>query len=176
MFCVALAYSPTISGPYEVLPGATSDNLWPHSLPKYNPTNSTRNHSWVENPIVAQVRGGWVATWDYVAGGGQESGTELPYLGFSWSSDGIHWPSNQSQLVSVLPDSANAADAETMWTDLVRTPTGLIDRGGGTYELFYAARDTRNTSKPYLNCSGTPSCYWGIGKLTVRITLPGMQV
>jgi hypothetical protein len=144
-FCVALATSKDISGPYEVVAGATGNAMWPRSLPKYNPSNSTRNHSWVENPIIAKVEGGWVATWDYVAGGGQERGAELPYLGFSWSKDGINWPPEQSQLVSVLPEGAPASDP--MWTDLVRTPTGLIDIGDSKYTLFYAARDTRNTTK-----------------------------
>lgn len=170
-FCVMPAQSPAIAGPYEVMPGATPDNMWPHVPAKW-PGNSTQNHSWVENPIFAQVEGGWVATWDYVQGGGQERGTPLPYLGFSWSADGISWPPEQSQLVSVLPSGDSGAE---MWTDLVRTPTGLIHESGSTYTLFYAARDTRNTTKPYLNCTVTPTnapCYWGIGKLTVQIELP----
>ena len=82
-----------------------------------------------------------------------------------------------------------------MWTDLVRTPTGLVrsadrerdvdgnggggDGGEGTmYTLFYAARDTRNASRPFLNCSVTHSsapCFWGIGKLVVRISLPSAK-
>ena len=81
------------------------------------------------------------------------------YLGFSWSSDGLAWPAEHGELVSVEP-----TDGSKIWTDLVRTPTSLIAEDDGTYTIFYAARDTHNASsrtgsatQPYTNCSVPPT-------------------
>ena len=92
-------------------------------------------------------------------GGGEPAGSALPYLGFSWSADGLAWPAEHGELVSVTP-----TDGSKIWTDLVRTPTSLIAEDDGTYTIFYAARDTHNASsrtgnatQPYTNCSVPPT-------------------
>jgi hypothetical protein len=191
LFEVMLAQSRDIAGPFELMAANNSaTQLFPESPAKY-PGNVTTPRAWIENPIVAAVANGFVATWDYVQGGGEKKGTPLPYLGFSWSRDGLSWPANQSALVPVK----TSASAEA-WTDLVRTPTGLLpDPSGkeGRFKLFYAARDTRLVQAPYTNCSVNPhhpriggappppppgwedGCYWGIGSLTVEIALPKLH-
>ena len=194
-FEVGLAQSPRIGGPYELISANNSATpLAPEAPPKY-PPGTSENRSWIENPIVTATPFGFVATWDYVQGGGAQFGSPLPYLGFSWSRDGLSWPANQSALVPVSVGKSASAH----WTDLVRTPTGLIpDPKGkeGRYILFYAARDTRLVEAPYTNCSVKPhpqafhatgtvrspppppppgwddGCYWGMGRLTVDIKLP----
>ena len=115
------------------------------------------------------------------------------YFGFSWSDDGVNWPDTQGELFSVLPPHAKPG---SVWTDLVRTPTSLIEEADGTFTFFYAARDTRGFEPPYVNCSVPPKplphmmldgmvggppppppgwtdgCFWGIGKMTVRLNFP----
>ena len=60
--------------------------------------------SWIENPIVSTLPAGRFATvFDWVQGGGAAYGAPLPYLGFSWSDDGITWPEKNGELISVVP-------------------------------------------------------------------------
>ena len=118
------------------------------------------------------------------------------YFGFSWSKDGVNWPDTQGELFSVLPTHAQPG---SVWTDLVRTPTSLIEEADGSFTFFYAARDTRGFEPPYVNCSVPPKqprmllggavggppppppgwsdgCFWGIGKMTIRLNFPGDAV
>lgn len=53
------------------------------------------------------------------------------YVGFSVSSDGIHWP--RGQKVDVQPGDAN-------WSSDLRTPLCLIPEGNDVYTVVYTAR------------------------------------
>jgi hypothetical protein len=166
MFAVSLAVADTAAGPYVLQPNSNTALIR---------RTQPGNRSWIENPVVSAVtrhahrgdEGQWdgtqqqyyAAMFDWVQGGGQKPGTPLPYLGFSYSTDGINWPDTHGELVSVTP-----ASGATIWTDLVRTPTALIPEEDGTFTLFYAARDTSNASsrtgnatQPYTNCSVEPA-------------------
>ena len=96
MFKVMLATSVNKSGPFVVTNSTWSEETsglfplqpaactWNATQRQPGCTNQTQERSWIENPVVTQVEGGFVAAWDFVQGGGQEAGAPLPYLGFSW--------------------------------------------------------------------------------------------
>lgn len=158
-FAVNIANSASINGPY------TLNASWDTPL-----IRKVNGSSWIENPIVSTLPGGKFATvFDWVQGGGKSYGAPLPYIGFSWSADGITWPEKNGELISVVPNNPKLPH----WTDLVRTPTQLVPittpaaassatasttatNATQTYVLFYAGRDTRKATPPYVNCSVPP--------------------
>lgn len=150
------------AGPYAPMGGVDTTLIDTMRVPH------AKNGSWIENPVVTALdggSGGYVALFDWVNGGGFPHGTPVPYIGLSYSCDGLWWPKEHGELIHVV-------GADPFWTDLVRTPTAAIPEPDGTLTVFYAARDTRYTSPPYLNCSVPRGCFWGIGSIRVKLQLP----
>jgi len=87
-----------------------------------NPLNVEKR--FIENPIVTELRdGSYVAVYD----------TDAPNaIGYSFSSDGIHW--SQGQHLTVQEGSG-------VWASEVRTPLGLIPEGGDSFTLLYTANE-----------------------------------
>jgi hypothetical protein len=97
----------------------------------------------VENPIVTRLASGlYIAVFDALGYSDR--------IGYTVSSDGIHW--SPARYLKLNPGSE--------WTDVVRTPLGLIPEPDGTYTLFY----TGYYQKPGY---GT---YSGLGVLKLNIT------
>jgi hypothetical protein len=78
----------------------------------------------VENPIVTELDdGSYVAVYD----------TDKPdAIGYTFSSDGIHWSPGQHLLVQ---------EGNGVWASEVRTPLGLIAEGNDSFTLFYTANE-----------------------------------
>jgi hypothetical protein len=81
--------------------------------------------SFIENPIVSRlVDGSFIAVYD----------DHRPNsIGYSLSSDGIHWSSGRQLTVQT---------GKGVWASEVRTPLGLIDEGNGSFTLFYSGNET----------------------------------
>lgn len=111
-----------------------------------NPVPLDPNHG-VENPIVTHLAsGGYLAVFDALG--------YTDRIGYTYSTDGVHWsPAQYLQL-----------DASKLWTNVVRTPLGLIPNADGTYTLFYTG---------YYDIAGYGQ-YSGVGKLVVRLDPPIM--
>jgi hypothetical protein len=130
-FGVSLAWSDAIEGPYVVSPPTNTNTT---TLINNSRLAVNSAHAWIENPVVTKIpaaptapitndagggggsaagRGGakYAAMFDWVQGGGEPAGSRLPYLGFSWSSDGKSWPAEHGELVSVVPSTTTAAAA-----------------------------------------------------------------
>lgn len=114
---VGLAEGPALAGPWK-------------RCADMNPLPIERK--FIENPIVVRVGRKCVAIYDsstddmnpnYVADGHN--------VGFSVSSDGIHWP--QGQRIDVQPGKAN-------WSEDIRTPLCLIPEGGNVYTMLYTGK------------------------------------
>ncbi len=113
-------------------------------LPTGNPVPLDPNHG-VENPLVTHLPGvGYFAVFDALG--------YTDRIGYTYSTDGVHWSSAQ---YLQLDDSA-------LWTNVVRTPLGLIPNADGTYTLFYTG---------YYNIPGYGQ-YSGVGKLVVQLDPP----
>ena len=78
----------------------------------------------IENPIVTELEdGSYVAVYD----------TDEPNaVGYTFSSDGIHWFPGQHLLVQ---------EGSSVWASEVRTPLGLIAEGKDSFTLFYTANE-----------------------------------
>jgi len=78
----------------------------------------------IENPIVTYLGDGtFVAVYD----------SDTPNaIGYTWSSDGIHWSEGKQLLVQ---------EGDGVWATEVRTPLGLIPEGQNRFTLFYTANE-----------------------------------
>ena len=85
----------------------------------------------VENPIVTKLGDGtYVAVYD----------TDAPNaVGYTFSSDGIHWSQGQHLVVQ---------EGNDVWASDVRTPLGLIAEGPDSFSLFYTANEKVQGTKP----------------------------
>jgi hypothetical protein len=106
---VGLASAPTLAGPWT---RATEQN--PLKIePKF-----------IENPIVSRlVDGSYVAVYDT---------KEPESIGYTFSSDGIHWSVGQHLVVQ---------KGAGVWSNDVRTPLGLIEEGRDKFTIFYTANE-----------------------------------
>ena len=109
---------------------AKADSLegpWTRLDTTVNPVKTI--HPWfVENPIVYQLAGGYIAVFD---GGPEGWGHHLPnMMGYSLSKDGYHWSE-----AHYLPIETKVKK----WWDIMRTPLCLIDEGDNVYTIVYAA-------------------------------------
>lgn len=81
----------------------------------------------IENPIVTQLADGrYVAVYD---------NHEPNEIGYSFSSDGVHWGPGQHLVVQT---------GKGIWATEVRTPLGLVDEGNRRLTLFYTANEKIN--------------------------------
>lgn len=106
---VGLAKSPDLAGPWA-------------RYTEFNPLKM--ENRFVENPIVTELGdGSYVAVYD----------TDEPSaVGYTFSSDGIHWSRGQHLVVQ---------DGNGVWATEVRTPLGLIAEGKDSFTLFYTANE-----------------------------------
>lgn len=106
---VGLATAPSIAGPWR-------------RCSEFNPLKVESR--FIENPIVSRLDDGtYVAVYD----------TDAPNaIGYTLSSDGIHWLPGQHLIVQ---------EGNSIWATEVRTPLGLIDEGKGLFTLFYTANE-----------------------------------
>lgn len=108
---VGLAEAPELAGPWKRCPSG-------------NPVPIEK--TFIENPLVTRIGGLFVAIYD--SGNG---------VGYSWSTDGIHWSSGAR--IKVQPDGP------AKWSSYLRTPLSLIEEGNGIYTVIYTGgRDGRN--------------------------------
>lgn len=106
---VGLAKAPGIGGPWV-------------RYTEMNPLNV--ENRFIENPIVTELNdGSYVTVYD----------TDAPNaIGYSFSSDGIHWSPGQHLTVQEEPG---------VWASEVRTPLGLIAEGEDSFTLLYTANE-----------------------------------
>ncbi|QYM78179.1 hypothetical protein K0B96_12810 [Horticoccus luteus] len=131
---VGLAEAPALAGPWRRCPGVNPSPIEPH---------------FIENPIVVSTAAGFIAIYDNCL---SDAGT--PYLpdgrhvGYSVSTDSVHWPQGRS--VAVQPEGpAN-------WSDDVRTPLCLVSTGDDHCTMIYTAKlRDRN--------------FWGVGLARLRL-------
>lgn len=140
---VGLATAPELSGPWR-------------RCSELNPL--TVEPVFIENPVVHRLEEGiYVAVYNNI----------IPNaIGYTFSSDGIHWAPGQSLIVQPKGTDAWAAD--------VRTPLGLIPEDGEIFTLFYTG--SQNPSKQYTDetpfGSGSIAEYYGscaIGLVTLKL-------
>jgi hypothetical protein len=104
---VGLATASDIGGPWK-----RSTELNPSKI----------ENRFIENPIVTKLSDGtYVAVYDTDA---------LNAIGYSFSSDGVHWSHGQHLVVQ---------EGSDIWATEVRTPLGLIPEGNDHFTLFYTA-------------------------------------
>lgn len=75
------------------------------------------------------------------------------HVGFSFSEDGLKWPTRNAQLIDLeqgLPAGTNA------WWRAIRVPHQLIDEGNGLFTCFFSAYDKQGE-------------FESIGKATFRV-------
>lgn len=78
----------------------------------------------IENPIVSRLDDGrYIAVYD---------NHQPNEVGYSFSSDGIHWGRGQHLIVQ---------KGRGIWAAEVRTPLGLVEEGNGLFTLFYTANE-----------------------------------
>jgi hypothetical protein len=113
-------------------------------LPRGNPVPLDPVNG-VENPIVTRLASGqYIAVFDALG--------YTDRIGYTVSVDGIHWsPAQYLQL-----------ESSNLWTQVVRTPLGLIPNADGTATLFYTG---------YYDDPGVGN-YSALGMLKLRIALP----
>jgi hypothetical protein len=115
---VGLAEAPALAGPWTRCAGLNPSPIEP---------------IFIENPIVTTVAGRYVAIYDNCARDGTVNYVpDARHVGYSVSTDGIHWP--QGRDLAVQP--AGAAN----WSDDIRTPLCLIPEGGDIYTMLYTAK------------------------------------
>jgi len=103
----------------------------------------------IENPIVTRLTDGTlVAVYD----------TDAPNaVGYSISSDGIHWSLGKHLVVQ---------EGKDVWSTEVRTPLGLIDEGNDSFTLFYTANEKVSGADPDAN--GINSTPGSMGMVEVK--------
>lgn len=85
----------------------------------------------IENPIVTRIADGcYIAVYD---------NHQPNEVGYSVSSDGVHWGSGQHLVVQ---------SGKGVWATEVRTPLGLVDEGNGNFTLFYTANEKIDGARP----------------------------
>ena len=108
---VGLASAPTLAGPWT-------------RVTKQNPLKI--EPQFIENPIVSRLAdGAYVAVYDT---------KEPESIGYSFSSDGVHWSAGQHLVVQ---------KGAGVWSDDVRTPLGLIEEGKNNFTIFYTANERK---------------------------------
>lgn len=132
---------------------------------------------YVENPVVTKLRDGrYILVFDYLSAELHEGFSRK--IGFLWSTDGASWNMNQLQVVSL------AEPTDFFWTNIVRTPLGLIEELDGTLTLFYTGRqqNASATNGVWAECSETKQvwskmvyhgCFMGMGVAHFRLTASG---
>ena len=102
---IGLAFSASLEGPWK----------------RYTEINPLRiEKAFIENPIVLKLDDGtFVAVYD----------TDAEHaVGYTFSSDGIHWSTGQELVVQ---------QGKGIWASEVRTPLGLIPEGKNSFSLYY---------------------------------------
>jgi len=84
----------------------------------------------VENPIVTQVKGGYLMVYDADVISADYK-RDASRVGFSTSQDGVHW--TKGGRITIQSDGPNH------WAKLMRTPLGLVPEGGDLFTLLYTA-------------------------------------
>ena len=120
---VGLAEAPALAGPWKRRAEGSPQTFEP---------------VFVENPIVTRIGDLYVAVYDsdVVNPPGRTYYTEKTSVGYTTSTDGIHWAKG-GRIVVQPPGPAN-------WFVDIRTPLGLIDEGNDIFTLFYTARNTKS--------------------------------
>jgi hypothetical protein len=131
---VGLAEAPTLAGP------------WKRRV-EGNPL--TFEPVFIENPIVTRIGDLYVAVYDsdLVNPPGIDNYGEKTSVGYTTSTDGIHWAKG-GRIVVQPPGPAN-------WSVDIRTPLGLIDEGNDTFTLFYTAQDKKR--------------FWPVSKIQLKM-------
>ncbi len=114
---VGLAEAPTLAGPWTRCAGLNPSPIEP---------------VFIENPLVTQVGGQYLAVYDNCAAGDTYI-AEGRHVGCSLSADGIHWPKGQD--LAVQPP-----DGPAQWSEDLRTALGLIAEEDGSFTLLYTGK------------------------------------
>jgi len=97
-----------------------------------------------ENPIVTRLEDGmYMAVYD--------ADNDPNAVGYTWSTDGIHWAPGASLVLQ--------SNGPGRWAKELTTPLGLIPEGNNTFTLFYTGR-----MKPNLIYSES------VGFVTLKLT------
>jgi hypothetical protein len=132
---VGLARAPQLAGPWT-------------RCSQFNPLKV--EPSFIENPIVNRLAdGSYIAVYD----------NHRPNsIGYSFSSDGIHWSSGLRLTVQT---------GSGVWASEVRTPLGLVDEGHGAFTLFYSAN--QKISGAHADANGITLTPGAVGVVQVRL-------
>ena len=104
----------------------------------------------IENPIVTEVAGGWIAVYD----------SETPdAVGWAWSPDGVHWEKGHALVVQ--PRAGE-------WSKDVRTPLGLVPEGGDRFTLLYTGFE-QTPDWPRILAAGSSTNTCAVGMVEVRL-------
>jgi hypothetical protein len=133
---VGLTSAPELAGPWK-------------RLPQGNPLPIEK--VFIENPIVTKLDDGTcVAVYD----------SDVPNaIGYTLSSDGVHWTRGVPLIVQPR--------GKGFWADDVRTPLGLIPEGNGTSTLFYTGYKKTGSKLSDASDPGTGA----IGLVTLKLLL-----
>ncbi|MCX6973491.1 MAG: hypothetical protein NTZ94_04165 [Verrucomicrobia bacterium] len=131
---VGLAEAPALTGPWK---RRVEGNPLPIE-PVFN-----------ENPIVTRIGDLYVAVYDSDVVNPPKNTyyKEKTSVGYSTSTDGIHWAKG-GRIVVQPPGSAN-------WSVDIRTPLGLIDEGNDTFTLCYTAENKKR--------------FWPVSMITLKL-------
>jgi len=125
-WCVGLAYSSNMSGPFERVANSSA-------TPLINGTLTASSRGYNENPLVLRLPSGvYVAVFDFLKP--EVTVHHDDVFGFSYSSNGVDWPAENGVAMSLLPPHNSTAP---LWATRARTPLSLIDEGDGSYTMFY---------------------------------------
>jgi hypothetical protein len=133
---VGPAEAPALGGPWRRVRGD-------------NPAAVERH--FIENPIVTEVSGGWIAVYD----------SETPEgIGWAWSADGVRWGPGRTLVVQ--PKAGE-------WAKDVRTPLGLVPEGGDRFTLLYTGFEQPPDWPRILDtAASTNSCAVGLVELKLE--------
>lgn len=133
---VGLAKAPALAGPWV-------------RCTERNPL--TVEKRFIENPIVTKLEDEtYVAVYD----------TDEPNaIGYTFSSDGIHWSPGQHLFVQ---------QGKEIWASEVRTPLGLIPEGKDSFSLFYTANEKISGMQPDGNGINTTPGSMGLVEVQLR--------
>lgn len=136
---VGLAQAPELSGPWK-------------RCSQVNPLKMESR--FIENPIVTRLAdGSFVTVYD---------NHQPNEIGYSFSSDGIHWGIGQHLVVQA---------GKGIWATEVRTPLGLVDEGNGLFTLFYTANEkVKGAQTDAYGVNVTPG---SVGVVDVRLVSAG---
>jgi len=134
---VGPAEAPSLAGPWRRV---TEDNPAPMEA------------HFIENPIVTEVPGGWIAVYD----------SETPDgIGWAWSSDGVRWSKGRGLVLQPKPGE---------WAKDMRTPLGLVPEGGDRFTLFYTGFE-QAPDWPRILETGTGTSTCAVGMVEVRLEI-----